>query len=144
MTLLLCSHKGEEEYPVDVYIHLPTHLHCACVPVSDLYVKLCTGVTYYIIHTIISENIGLVWLKVCKPRMVHTYLSPTNTLHCTDPVLSPMLFIPSLYYTSYNSKNFNSLLPFSMTLCASKWNRGSMMKHDIVIETPGWPHNNIP
>ena len=19
-----------------------------------------------------------------------------------------------------------------------------MMKHDIVIETPGWPHNNIP
>ena len=27
----------------------------------------------------------------------------------------------------------------------AKWNRGSyMMKHDIVIETPGWPHNNIP
>ena len=30
----------------------------------------------------------------------------------------------------------------------AKWNRGSlamyMMKYDIVIETPGWPHNNNP
>ena len=46
---------------------------------------------------------------MCKPRMVHvrTYHPPIHFLAPTTiPVLSPVLFIPSLYYTSYNSKNF--------------------------------------
>ena len=46
---------------------------------------------------------------MCKPRMVHvrTYHPPIHFIAPTTiPVLSPVLFIPSLYYTSYNSKNF--------------------------------------
>ena len=87
-----------------------SYLHCACVweytthwhTVSDMYVKLCTGVTYCIIHTVISENKG--W-KVCV--YVCTYHPPIHFIAPTTiPVLSPVLFMPSLYYTSYNSKNF--------------------------------------
>ena len=50
-----------------------------------------------------------------KPRMVHvrTYHPPIHFIAPTTiPVLSPVLFMPSLYYTSYNSKSFTSLLPF--------------------------------
>ena len=46
---------------------------------------------------------------MCKPRMVHvcTYHPPIHFIALTAiPVLSPVLFMPSLYYTSYNSKNF--------------------------------------
>ena len=42
--------------------------------------------------------------------MVHvcTYHPPIHFIELTAiPVLSPVLFIPSLYYTSYNSKNFS-------------------------------------
>ena len=44
---------------------------------------------------------------MCKPRMVHvrTYHPPIHFIAPTTiPVLSPVLFIPSLYYTFYNSK----------------------------------------
>ena len=46
---------------------------------------------------------------MCKPRMVHvcTYHPPIHFIALTAiPVLSPVLFMPSLYYTFYNSKNF--------------------------------------
>ena len=46
---------------------------------------------------------------MCKPRVVHvcTYHPPIHFIALTAiPVLSPVLFMPSLYYTSYNSKNF--------------------------------------
>ena len=46
---------------------------------------------------------------MCKPRMVHvcTYHPPIHFIALTAiPVLSPVLFMPSLYYTSYNSKIF--------------------------------------
>ena len=39
-------------------------------------------------------------LRPCYHPPIH-FIAPT-----TIPVLSPVLFIPSVYYTSYNSKNF--------------------------------------
>ena len=46
------------------------------------------------------------------------------------PILSPLVFMPSLYSSFHNSKIFlfTSLLPFSMTLCAS--NVGVARLHD--------------
>ena len=58
--LVYKSHLQVNAYPHTFIVHV-CHWHT----VSDLYVKLCTGVTYYIIHTVISGNIGLVWWKVC-------------------------------------------------------------------------------
>ena len=98
-----------------------SYLHCACVweytthwhTVSDMYVKLCTGVTYCIIHTVISENIGLVWWKVCV--YVCTYHPPIYTLHCTDyhPCLVPRAFyaIPILHIVQFE-EFFHLLVSF--------------------------------
>ena len=52
------SHLQLNAEPHSCVWECTTHWHT----VSDL---LCTGVTYCIIHTVISENIGLVWWKVC-------------------------------------------------------------------------------
>ena len=53
-----------------------------------------------------------------KPRMVHirTYHPPLHFIAPTTiPVSSPVLFIPSLYYTSYNSKIF--FIYYTLTTC---------------------------
>ena len=49
-----------------------------------------------------SESVSHAWcMYVC------TYHPPIHFIALTAiPVLSPVLFMPSLYYTSYNSKNF--------------------------------------
>ena len=104
------------------YIYMQ-HAHTEKSECMYMLVHVFSSLIFPQSHTTIATR----WQYRACVTSRHSGLQRTSVSHFimqrVMPILSPLVFMPSLYSSFHNSKNFlfTSLLPFSMTLyiCAS-------------------------